>query len=136
MSEKKVGAKVPNPAGPYSLVREADGWLFLSGQIALDPETGVLVQGGIREETRKVLENIRHLLESCGLSWQACVKTTIYLVEMKDFGTVNEIYGKVLSKPYPARSTVGVKELPKGARIEIEVIAKRIEDKEPVKMVL
>lgn len=127
---------MPNPVGPYSPVRETGGWVFLSGQIALDPETGQLVHGGITEETRRVLENIRNLLESCGLGWQSCVKTTIYLVEMKDFSVVNEIYGQVLSKPYPARSTVGVKELPKGARIEVEVIAKRIDGKESEKMVL
>ncbi len=127
---------MPNPVGPYSPVRETGGWVFLSGQIALDPETGQLVHGGITEETRRVLENIRNLLESCGLGWQSCVKTTIYLVEMKDFSVVNEIYGQVLSRPYPARSTVGVKELPKGARIEVEVIAKRIDGKESEKMVL
>lgn len=125
---------MPGPVGPYATVRESGGWFFLSGQIALDPETGNLVQGGIMEETRQVLENIRHLLESCGLGWQSCVKTTIYLVEMKDFAAVNEIYGRALSKPFPARSTVGVKELPKGARIEIEVIAKRLDGKKPGKM--
>lgn len=131
MPDEVPGHGFPKPVGPYSSVREAGGWIFLSGQIGLSPRTGDLVEGGIRKETRQVLENIRTLLESCGSGWSSCVKTTIYLVDMKDFATVNEIYETVLVKPYPARSTVGVKELPKGARVEIEAIAKCLETKIP-----
>jgi 2-iminobutanoate/2-iminopropanoate deaminase len=131
MPDEAPGHGVPKPVGPYSPVREADGWIFLSGQIGLSPKTGHLVEGGIREETHQVLENIRTLLESCGSEWASCVKTTIFLVDMKDFSTVNEIYESILEKPYPARSTIGVKELPKGARVEIEAIAKRLETKIP-----
>jgi 2-iminobutanoate/2-iminopropanoate deaminase len=115
----------PLAIGPYSQGLEADGWLFCSGQIALDPQSGALVGGGIEAETRVVLENIRAILSAAGLTLDDVVKTTIFLVDLKDFDLVNRVYGEHFGAPYPARSTVQAAALPRGARIEIEVIAIR-----------
>ncbi|MHB1604835.1 MAG: Rid family detoxifying hydrolase [Leptospirales bacterium] len=117
--------KGPVPVGPYSIFREMDGWVFLSGQIGLDPMTGGLVAGGVEREFRQVLDNVEKVLREAGLGWECCVKTTLYLVEMADFSLVNGIYAERFTKPYPSRSTIGVRELPKGARVELEVLARR-----------
>jgi len=119
-------ATYPQPIGPYSITRDAGNLLFCAGQIGIDPATGIMVSGGIEAETRQVLENIKGVLESSASALQDVVKTTIYLADMNDFATVNKIYGEYFSKPYPARSTVQVAALPKGARVEIEVIAQRM----------
>lgn len=117
--------KIPLPVGPYSVFRESDGWVFVSGQIGLDPLSGDLISGGVGEETAQILYNIRNILRESGLGWDNCLKVTIYLADMGDFQVVNEVYGKIISAPYPARSTVGVKALPKGASVEMEVIARK-----------
>ena len=115
----------PGPVGPYSQAIEQDGWIFCSGQVGLDPETGKLVAGGIETEARRALENLKGVLSAAGLSFDDVVKTTIFLADMHDFQTVNRIYGEYASAPHPARSTVQVAALPIGARIEIELIARR-----------
>jgi 2-iminobutanoate/2-iminopropanoate deaminase len=115
----------PPAIGPYSQALEDDGWVFCSGQIGLDPRTGTLLVGGIEAETRGVLENIRAILSQAGLTLDDVVKATIFLVDLKDFELVNRIYGEHFHAPYPARSTVQVAALPRGARIEIEAIAMR-----------
>ena len=104
--------------------RRPSDLLFTAGQAALDPATGTLVEGGIEAETERVLGNLTAVLDAAGCGWGDVVKTTIFLVDMADFATVNAIYGRFMSDPPPARSTVGVAALPKGARVEIEVIAR------------
>lgn len=113
----------PRAIGPYSQgVRVAD-LLFCSGQIGLDPATGNMVEGGIVAETERVMENLSAVLGAAGCTFADVVKTTIYLVDLADFGVVNEIYGRYLSEPFPARATVEVKGLPRGARVEIDAVA-------------
>ncbi len=114
--------KAPCPIGPYSQGIEFKDFVFLSGQIGIEPETGNLKKG-LKEQTKQVLENIKSVLDSYGLSFDNVIKTTIFLRNIKDFPKVNEIYAGYFNPPFPARSTVAVKELPKGALIEIEVIA-------------
>jgi 2-iminobutanoate/2-iminopropanoate deaminase len=116
--------RAPAAIGPYSQGIIADGFLFSAGQAALDPVTGALVGGGIEPETERVMASLTAVLEAAGGSWADVVKTTIFLVDMADFATVNAIYGRFVSDPPPARSTVGVAALPKGARVEIEVVAR------------
>jgi 2-iminobutanoate/2-iminopropanoate deaminase len=101
----------------------ANGFLFTAGQVALDPAQGELVQGGIVEQTTRALENLRAVLEEAGTDFTRVVKTTVFLVDMADFAEMNEIYGKVFGQHRPARSTVAVAALPRGARVEIELIA-------------
>ena len=117
-------AGAPAAIGPYSQGIIADGFFFSAGQAALDPATATLVEGGIEPETERVMANLTAVLDSAGCSWGDVVKTTIFLVDMADFATVNGIYGRFVSDPPPARSTVGVAALPKGALVEIEVIAR------------
>ncbi len=114
----------PAPIGPYSQAVNAGGFLWASGQIALDPATGEMVPGGIAEQTTQVCQNLTAVLEAAGLGTEAVVKTTIYLTDMALFPTVNEIYGRFFGQAAPARSTVGVAALPKGALVEIEVVAR------------
>ena len=123
-SDRQVSG-VPKPVGPYSIFREAEGWVFLSGQIGLDPASGRLVEGGVEAETRQILANIGNILSVSGLGWENCLKVTIYVKDIQDFEKVNEIYGQTVKEPFPARSTVGVSDLPKGARIEMEAIARK-----------
>jgi 2-iminobutanoate/2-iminopropanoate deaminase len=99
--------------------------VFCSGQIGLDPASGKLVEGGIEAQTRTVLDNLRAILIAAGLSLKNVVKTTVFLVDLKDFETVNQIYGEHFSAPYPARSTVQVAALPRAAQVEIDAIARR-----------
>ena len=114
----------PAAIGPYSQGIVADGFLFPAGQAALDPLTANLVEGGIEPETERVMANLSAVLDAAGASWGDVVKTTIFLVDMAEFGTVNGIYGRFMTDPPPARSTVGVASLPKGARVEIEAVAR------------
>jgi 2-iminobutanoate/2-iminopropanoate deaminase len=115
--------RAPQAIGPYSQGVKAGGFLFLSGQIALDPVTGELVAGGVAVETERVMENIAGLLDAAGLDFSAVVKTTIYLTDLAAFGVVNGIYGRRFPVTPPARSTVQVTALPRGACVEIEIIA-------------
>jgi 2-iminobutanoate/2-iminopropanoate deaminase len=115
--------KAPKAIGPYSPAVRAGHLLFVSGQVALDPATGQMVEGGIAAQTRRVLENIGALLAAGGRSFADVVRTTIFLADMNDFSAVNEIYGEYFREPYPARATVQVARLPKDARVEIDVIA-------------
>lgn len=115
----------PAAIGPYSQAISIDGFVFCAGQAALDPATGALVEGGIGPETERVMANLTAVLQAARCSWADVVKATIFLIDMTDFAAVNGIYGRFVADPPPARSTVGVAALPKGARVEIEVIARR-----------
>ncbi|HEY4189373.1 MAG TPA: RidA family protein [Candidatus Limnocylindrales bacterium] len=117
-------AGAPAAIGPYSQGIVSDGLFFSAGQAALEPSTGALVEGGIEPETERVMANLSAVLDAAGCSWADVVKTTIFLVDMADFSAVNAIYGRFVGDPPPARSTVGVAALPKGARVEVEVIAR------------
>jgi 2-iminobutanoate/2-iminopropanoate deaminase len=97
--------------------------VYTSGQIPIDPATGSFVEGGIREQTRQSLSNVRAILEEAGLSMGSVVKTTVFMADMNDFAAMNEVYAEFFTEPYPARSAVAVRTLPKGALVEIEVIA-------------
>src|SRR4030043_1899245 len=115
--------KVPKAIGPYSQAIQAGNFLFLSGQIPLDPKTGELIKGDIRKQTRQVLENIKEVLESQGLGMENVVKATLFLKELANFNQVNEVYATYFPSSPPARSTVEVAKLPRDADIEIEAIA-------------
>jgi 2-iminobutanoate/2-iminopropanoate deaminase len=115
----------PAAIGPYSQAIDTGDTVFLSGQIGLDPRKGSLVPGGIEHETRQVLDNIGEVLRAAGLGFHDVVKATIFLVNLADFEIVNGIYGEHFTAEFPARSTVQVAGLPRGALVEIEVIAKR-----------
>ncbi len=115
----------PRAIGPYSQAIVAGELVFLSGQIGIDPATGELVPGGTKAEAERVMQNLEGVLVAAGLSFEAVVRTTIYLVDLADFAAVNEIYGRRFTEPYPARATVGVAALPRGARIEIDAVAER-----------
>lgn len=115
----------PAAIGPYSQAIGDGEWVFCSGQIGIDSSSGRLVEGGIEPETRCVMENLREVLGAAGLHFGDIVKTTIYLVDLGEFDVVNRIYGEHLIAPYPARATVQVAALPRGARIEIEAIARK-----------
>ena len=115
----------PAAIGPYSQAIGDGEWLFCSGQIGIDPSSGRLVEGGIEHETRCVMENLREVLSAADLHFEDIVKTTIYVVDLGDFDIVNRIYGEHLNAPYPARATVQVAALPRGARIEIDAIARK-----------
>lgn len=115
----------PKPIGPYSQAVKVGNLVFLSGQIGIDPKTGNLVAGGIVAETRQVMNNIRAVLAEANLTFENIIKVTIFLSNLADFAEVNQIYSEFFPKDFPARSTVGVQALPKGAKVEIEVIAHR-----------
>jgi 2-iminobutanoate/2-iminopropanoate deaminase len=115
--------RAPAAIGPYSQAILAGNLLFCSGQIPLDPVTGSLVEGGIREQAGQVMNNISAVLEAAGTGFDNVAKATIYLVDMNDFAVVNEVYGSCFIGHKPARSTVAVKALPRGALLEIEIIA-------------
>ena len=116
-------AEAPAAVGPYSQAVRAGSTIYCAGQIPLDPKTGQIVSGGIEVQTRRVMENIGAVLKSEGLGFDNVVKTTIFLMDLGDFQKMNEIYGSYFKQAPPARSTVQVAGLPKGARIEIETIA-------------
>jgi 2-iminobutanoate/2-iminopropanoate deaminase len=113
----------PSAIGPYSQAIRTGELIFVSGQIPIDPRTGNPVSGGIKDKTRRTLENIRAILEKEGATLADVVKTTVYLADMSDFGEMNEAYGEFFSPPYPARAAVGARELPRGVSIEMDVIA-------------
>ena len=115
--------KAPRAIGPYSQAIRSGSLLFLSGQIPIDPATGNLVDGDITAQTHRVLQNLGEVLAAAGASFDDVVRTTIYLADMNDFGTVNEIYGTYFSQPAPARATVQAARLPRDARVEIDCIA-------------
>jgi len=115
--------QAPAAIGPYSQAVQAGGLLFCSGQIPLDPATGELVSGDIRQETRRVMENLHGVLQAAGCDFGQVLRTTIYLVDMADFPVVNEVYGEFFPAVKPARATVAVAALPKGARVEIDAVA-------------
>lgn len=115
--------KAPAAIGPYSQAIIANGLLFTAGQIALDPATGQLVAGGVHEQTERVMTNLDAVLAAAGATWADVVKTTVYLQDMSHFPIVNELYGKRLGEARPARSTVQVSGLPRGALVEIDAIA-------------
>lgn len=113
----------PKAIGAYSVYQKAGNFIFASGQIPINPQTGELVSGGIKEQTAQVFENIKGILAENGLNLSHIIKTTVFLSDINDFGAMNETYASFLSAPYPARSAVAVKDLPKGAKVEIEIIA-------------
>lgn len=122
--EAVTSSDAPKPVGPYSQAILAGQYLFCSGQVGLDPATGELVPGGIAEQTRKALENLTAVLDAAGLTFGDVVKCTVFLAAMSDFAAMNEVYSGFIEDPAPARSTVAVKELPKGALVEIEAVAR------------
>jgi len=115
--------KAPKAIGPYSVAIRLGNLVFASGQAGLDPQTGNLVPGGIEPETRQTLTNLKHVLEAAGSGMDKALKTTVFLRDMNDFGRMNAIYAEFFPENPPARSTVQVAALPKGAAVEIEVIA-------------
>ena len=115
----------PSAIGPYSQAIVHGDLIFCSGQIGIDPASGKMVEGGVETETRRVLENLREVLIAAGVGFAQVVKTTVFLVSLADFETVNRIYAEHFESPFPARSTVQVSALPRHARVEIEAIARR-----------
>jgi 2-iminobutanoate/2-iminopropanoate deaminase len=113
----------PKAIGPYSQAVKANGFVFLSGQIALDPKTQQIVEGSVALQTERVLANLKAIVEAAGSSLTRAVKTTVYLADMNDFAAMNEVYGRYFPKHPPARSTVGVARLPRNVRVEIDLIA-------------
>ena len=117
--------KAPAAVGPYSQALNSGNLVITSGQIPLDPATGLLVEGGIVEQTTQVLENMKEVLAAAGMTFQNVMKTTVFLTDIGDFGAMNEVYAKYFTAPYPSRSAVQVAALPKGACVEIECICMR-----------
>ena len=113
----------PRAIGPYSQATRANGLLFTAGQVGFDPATGELVEGGIAAQTERVLRNLGAILEAEGLDFASVLKTTVYLVDMADFAEMNTVYARVFGDHRPARSTVAVAALPRGARVEIDAVA-------------
>jgi 2-iminobutanoate/2-iminopropanoate deaminase len=124
MPQKKISTdKAPSAIGPYSQGIATNGFIFTAGQIPLDPVAGKIVEGGIVEQTDRVMQNLEEVLRAAGATWSDVVKTTVYLHDLSHFPTVNEVYGKWLGDARPARSTVQVTALPRGALVEIDAIA-------------
>lgn len=113
----------PAAIGPYSQAIKAGGFVFVSGQIPIDPQTGEFVSGGVAEQTDRVLKNLSAVLEASGSSLEQVVKTTVFLADMKDFGAMNEVYARFFTAEPPARATVAAAGLPRDARVEIEAVA-------------
>ena len=113
----------PAAIGPYSQAIEVNGFVYASGQLPIDPATGVFPEGGIKEQTAQSIKNAQMILEAAGTDLKHVVKTTVYLANMSDFAAMNEVYSQFFSEPFPARSAVAVKDLPKGALVEVEVRA-------------
>ena len=118
--------QAPAAIGPYSQAIRIGNLLFTSGQIPIDPATGILVEGGIKEQTRQSLSNVQAILQKAGLSMANVIKTTVFMADMNDFADMNAVYAEFFAEPYPARSAVAVKTLPKGALVEIEVVAELV----------
>ena len=118
-------SNAPAAIGPYSQAIEANGTVFVSGQLPIDPSTGEFAEGGVQAQERQSLTNMRNILAEAGLSMQNVCKVTVLLADIKDFAAVNEVYAEFFAAPYPARSAFAVAALPKGAAVEIEAIAAR-----------
>ena len=116
----------PAAIGPYSQAIRVGNFIFTSGQIPIDPATGSFVEGGIKEQTRQSLLNVKAILNEAGTTMDHVIKTTVFMADMNDFAEMNSVYSEFFNTPYPARSAVAVKTLPKGALVEIEVIAETI----------
>ena len=123
MKERIETPSAPKAIGPYSQAIKASGFVFASGQVALDPLTGQVIEGGIREQTERALKNLAAVLEAAGSSLDLAVKTTVFLADFSDFAEMNDVYGGFFGEVAPARSTVEVSRLPRDVRIEIDVIA-------------
>lgn len=123
MIESVATDRGPKAIGPYSQAIRANGFAFLSGQIALDPKTQQVVEGNVAAQTERVLENLKGVVEAAGSSLQRVVKTTVFLADMDDFAAMNEVYSRYFAANPPARSTVEVSRLPKNVRVEIDLIA-------------
>lgn len=123
MKDVVLASRGPKPIGPYSQAIKSNGFLFISGQIALDPQTGEFAVTDIQKQTQRVLENLKVILEAAGVPFNHVVKTTVFLKDMNDFAAMNEIYARYFTAAPPARSTVQVSRLPKDALVEIELIA-------------
>ena len=115
--------QAPKAIGPYSQAIKANGFIFISGQVAFDPATGNLISGGIEDQTERVLKNLTAILQAAGSSWEKVVKTTVFLKNMSDFAQMNEVYAKYCKGAPPARSTVEVARLPRDVSVEIDLIA-------------
>jgi 2-iminobutanoate/2-iminopropanoate deaminase len=115
----------PSAIGPYSQAIAVDGFVFCSGQVGLDPQSGELVSGGVEAQVERALRNLEAVLDAAGLGMGDVVKTTLFLTDIGDFGAVNAVYGRHMPEPPPARSTVAVRGLPKGALVEVDAIARR-----------
>ena len=115
--------KAPAAIGPYSQAIKVGNLVYTSGQIPINPTTGNFVEGGIKEQTRQSLTNVKAILEEAGLTMSNVLKTTVFMADMNDFADMNAVYAEFFAEPYPARSAVAVKTLPKGALVEIEVVA-------------
>lgn len=125
MKQPIATQQAPAAIGPYSQATEAGGTVYVSGQLPINPATGSFAEGGIKELTAQSLTNIKNILAEAGLTMDNVVKTSVFLADMADFAEMNEVYAQFFTAPYPARSAVAVKTLPKNARIEIECIAVR-----------
>lgn len=123
MREAVLTERAPKPIGPYSQAIKANGFLFASGQVALDPKTGEMVGTDIAKQTERVLDNVKGLVEAAGSNLHRVVKTTVFLKDMNDFTAMNDVYARYFPAPCPARSTVQAARLPKDALVEIEIIA-------------
>ncbi|HOO11760.1 MAG TPA: RidA family protein [Bacillota bacterium] len=124
MNKEIVSTKnAPGAVGPYSQAVKYGSMVYTAGQIALDPGTGQIVEGGIKEQTHQVFANLKAVLEAAGTSLENVIKTTVFIVDMDKFGEVNEVYANYFTGDFPARSCVEVSRLPKGALVEIEVVA-------------
>ncbi|MGI6698247.1 MAG: RidA family protein [Clostridia bacterium] len=124
MKKEIVSTKnAPGAVGPYSQAVKCGGMVYTAGQVALDPNTGQMVEGGIKEQTHQVFANLKAVLEAAGTSLENVVKATVFIVDMDKFGEVNEVYANYFTGDFPARSCVEVGRLPKGALVEIEVVA-------------
>ncbi|HNI43239.1 MAG: RidA family protein [Chitinophagales bacterium] len=124
MKEIISTSKAPAPIGPYNQATRAGGFLFISGQIALDPATGNLVEGGVEQEAEQVMKNLQHILQAAGASFEQVVKTTIFLTTMDNFARVNAVYGQYFNETTaPARETVAVVGLPRSVQVEISMVA-------------
>ena len=119
--------KAPAAIGPYSQAIRVGNLIYTSGQIPINPATGQFVEGGIKEQTRQSLTNVKAILEEAGTSMASVIKTTVFMADMADFADMNAVYAEFFAEPFPARSAVAVKTLPKGALVEIEVIAECLE---------
>ena len=121
---KQVSTKLaPAAIGPYSQAVKTDGLVFVSGQLPIDPQTGAFPEGGIAAQTAQSLKNLGSILAEAGSDYSKVIKTTVFLADMADFAAMNEVYSSFFNAPFPARSAIAVKELPKGALVEVECIA-------------